>query len=198
MIRKSTRFRSSARRQAWTLVELLAVIAIIAVLVALMLPAVQGTREAARRMNCQTNLKQVGLALQSYHDTLHRLPSGYLSATDSRGAHTGPGWGWAALLLPHLEQAVLAGRIDPRVHIEAPQHAQVRMERLRLLLCPSDAPPATFSAQFEKDSKQVSCDLATASYAGMYGPGVPGLTESRPSPDVVMQTLTVGSDRGGD
>src|SRR3982750_4693291 len=95
------------RRTAFTLVELLVVIAIIGVLVELLLPAVQMARESARRMSCQNNLKQVGLALQSSHDGQGAFPSGYVSAVDATGNDTGPGWGWAAKALPYLEHGTL-------------------------------------------------------------------------------------------
>ncbi len=82
-------------RLGFTLIELLVVIAIIAVLIALLLPAVQQAREAARRVSCQSNLKQLGLALHNYHDTHGLFPFGW----DDHGT------GWSAMILPQLEQS---------------------------------------------------------------------------------------------
>lgn len=85
-----------ARLRGFTLIELLEVIAIIAVLVALLLPAVQQAREAARRSQCKNNLKQIGLAIHNYHDTHRVFPPGYLarnvSSTDPASTETGPGF----------------------------------------------------------------------------------------------------------
>jgi prepilin-type N-terminal cleavage/methylation domain-containing protein len=87
------------RRQAFTLVELLVVIAIIGILVALLLPAIQAAREAARRTQCVNNLKQIGIAVQNYHDVRRELPP--MRVWD--GDRT-----WLALVLPHLEEQAVA------------------------------------------------------------------------------------------
>ena len=105
-------------RRGFTLIELLVVIAIIAVLVAILLPAVQQAREAARRSQCSNNLKQIGLALQNYHDNYKMFPLGAVSVsgvfTNYRGPTTNPaadtsapGFGqtWATAILPFIDEA---------------------------------------------------------------------------------------------
>src|SRR5262245_49230386 len=106
-----TRFR----KLGFTLVELLVVIAIIGILVALLLPAVQAAREAARRMQCGNNLKQIGLALHNYHDTFKSLPIGLLGAGAGQPTPSSAddGFGWGCALLPFLEQQALYDRVRP-------------------------------------------------------------------------------------
>jgi prepilin-type N-terminal cleavage/methylation domain-containing protein/prepilin-type processing-associated H-X9-DG protein len=89
----------------FTLVELLISIAIIAVLIGLLLPAVQRVRESASRIQCQNNLKQLGVALHNYHETYRRFPPAY----EADGDNSGPGWG--TFLLPYLEQEALARQV---------------------------------------------------------------------------------------
>src|SRR5262245_40564143 len=110
-MRNSPRSPTSLRG-GFTLIELLVVIAIISVLIALLLPAVQAAREAARRAQCVNNLKQIGLALLNYEATLQTFPPGYVSSFDAQGNDTGPGWGWAAMLLPPFEQAPLFNSLN--------------------------------------------------------------------------------------
>ena len=112
------------KRSGFTLVELLVVIAIIGILVALLLPAVQAAREAARRMSCGNNLKQIGLALHNYHDTYKTMPPAIVyTRPPAQNARNGrPYWGWGALVLPYVEQTPLHDALDP-----GPRHMSVTL-----------------------------------------------------------------------
>ena len=102
-------------QRGFTLIELLVVIAIIGILIALLVPAVQKVREAAARMTCTNNLKQIGLALHSYHDDKKSFPPGYIDGNTSPDStpdnDVGPGWGWASFLLPYVDQGNLYKQI---------------------------------------------------------------------------------------
>ena len=171
------------KRSGFTLVELLVVIAIIGILVGLLLPAVQAAREAARRIQCSNNLKQLGLAMHNHHDSLQKLPALHAS---------GCCWGtWMIPVLPYLEQGNMFnlyqnyGGSDtvntqypgsspastfPR-YGSAPNSTNVSTKRLAAFTCPSDVPNAPLSG------------LTSHNYSVMTGNGssYPGLV-SGPAP----------------
>ncbi|MEW4562069.1 DUF1559 domain-containing protein [Bremerella sp. JC770] len=153
-------------RHGFTLVELLVVIAIIGVLIALLLPAVQQAREAARRMQCTNNLKQVGLGVHNYHDTFGSFPSAYL---------VNSGWAWGTMLLPFIEENSLYDAMQPSQYsvknigdTGAPDLLTLTRTVVDTYRCPSDTAPDVNSRLTNHNGSQT---VGTSNYLAVYGNG---------------------------
>ena len=164
-------------KKAFTLIELLVVIAIIAVLIGLLLPAVQKVRDAAARLQCTNNLKQIGLAMMNYESTYNRFPAGYLDNMTTNPVNTAAtgnpapviGWGWGALILPYLEQETLYKSININsINMNNTSAAAVAFRKtvIKGFLCPSDD---TGLNTFTVSGTGGNFELAKCSYAGVNG-----------------------------
>jgi prepilin-type N-terminal cleavage/methylation domain-containing protein len=153
-------------RPGFTLIELLVAIAIIAILIGLLLPAVQKVREAAARTQCINNLKQIGLALHNYHDARQAFPVGYYDPTAWPQLDNGPGWGWGAFLLPYLEQDNLYRQINFNLDVGDPANAAACNSVLKVFLCPSDEQQDPFTIT---DGGSKSWTLARGHYVACNG-----------------------------
>ena len=165
-------------KAGFTLVELLVVIAIIGVLVALLLPAVQAAREAARRSSCLNNSKNISLAMHNHHDTLLRFPPGCANDKTPLGTHaTGAGWGssWKVYLLPYIEQHALYSKWifdgNSSGYTNATNMPLVNKLMLKILRCPSSPMPEFYASSNNAGSIQMF-----TSYTGIAGSNLPGST----------------------
>jgi prepilin-type N-terminal cleavage/methylation domain-containing protein len=169
--------RSSGHR-GFTLVELLVVIAIVGILIGMLLPAVQQVREAARRVQCKNNVRQIGLGLHNYESAFRTFPAGFVSQVTGTWSgngnegipEAGPGWSFLAAILPFLEQSNLQAMIDYRLPITDPVNQAARSTQVSVYRCPSDNwdQPVTVWPT----SLGIS-DLASTSYVGCLGGGNP-------------------------
>ncbi|GAC1475473.1 MAG: DUF1559 domain-containing protein [Isosphaeraceae bacterium] len=148
------------KQRGFTLIELLVVIAIIAVLIALLLPAVQAAREAARRIQCVNNLKQIGLAMHNYHDAHSTLSPGY---TYRSGYSTG-GFGWAAMILPQIEQSPIFNAINYSLPAWSLDNSTVCTQVLNSYQCPTDY--TATKGVLEREGLR----YARSSYVACFGP----------------------------
>ncbi len=186
------RARPLIRRPAFTLIEVLVVIGIIGGLIGLLLPAVQKIRESANRIRCANNLKQMGLALHAYDDDAGHFPPAFVYVPQP-GPPTGqqtsqpklydrpdkqdflltewPGWGWAAFLLPYLEQDPLYRQIDFAAPVVGTQATNVRTVRLSMYVCPSDSMTGVFPIYSLLAGGDPLVQAMTNSYAGCFGAG---------------------------
>jgi prepilin-type N-terminal cleavage/methylation domain-containing protein len=179
-------------RRGFTLVELLVVIAIIGVLVALLLPAVQAAREAARRMSCSNNIRQIAIALHNYEDTHKRFPPGSIyvyplaPAPDLNVSIDQGNWGWGAMILPFMElgnhhSILRVDNVTMVTAVDTPASLAAMRQKLTSWRCPSDTAPATNTGRLFSGNSTTLQSLTLSNYVGVNGsahlrrnPGVPG------------------------
>src|SRR5688572_28272163 len=186
-----SRTRCSSR--GFTLVELLVVIAIIGVLVTLLLPAVQSAREAARGIKCRNNLKQIGLAFHSYHDTHKTLPY-----TVSAGGPTGQvgvgnrGWTWNSFILPYIEQNAIYTQIDFNDFVPVNRNRDLLKNPIPLANCPSDGSRKAVRPYGMSGQPLYVEAVASSSYVTSVGPVNTGDHAARGQPASTFTEAAIG------
>jgi prepilin-type N-terminal cleavage/methylation domain-containing protein len=201
------------RRRGFTLIELLVVIAIIAILVALLLPAVQQAREAARRAECKSKLKQLGIALHNYHDVHSRFPGSPMACvrndTGTNANECWNSWSGIAMLLPFMDQTPLyeAANFDIRwnsgVNVNGNVNTAVSRQLIVALLCPSDPTARQWTAASAPSSYMLSAG-PVANWDRKTGPGPFALQSSKGMRDFTDGTSNtilagegvIGNDKG--
>jgi type II secretory pathway pseudopilin PulG len=155
------------RRSAFTILELLVVVGIMGMLMAIILPAVGSAREAARRTQCISQMRQIGIALHSYHEISGCLPPGCQWEWTRQSAY-----GWNVPLLPFLEQSATYQRLDRNRSLFDPVNEGSREAPMGLLVCPSDIADSTFMFYHDDSTATPGAPLfrvSTASYVGVFG-----------------------------
>ncbi len=173
-VRRRDLTRTTAR-SGLTILELLVTISVIGLLAALLLPAMAAAREAARRVECTSHLRQVGIGLFNYHDVHNSLPAGWQWDRQRSSAY-----GWSVSLLPYLEQRPLAESMDRSKSLVDPGLTEARLASLALLRCPSDVAPRQFLLTDEDGEPIGNVEFAAANFLGVYGTSEPD--DVRPVP----------------
>jgi prepilin-type N-terminal cleavage/methylation domain-containing protein/prepilin-type processing-associated H-X9-DG protein len=163
-----------ARQDGFTLVELLVVVAIIAVLIGLLLPAVQQTRESAQRTGCANNLRQIGLGLQNYYDVRKAFPIGCYQWRPSRNT-TNLQLAWSAYLLPFIGEQTIYETLDLSKAYDSQANKFGATQAVTTYLCPS-VPRTSF----------LNGSLAASDYGGLYGERITGPESNLPLPRGMM------------
>lgn len=180
-------------RAGFTLIELLVVIGIIGMLVAILLPAVQSAREAARRSTCQAHLRQFGLALHSYHATHEMFPAGSYSAGPAFAVESG--WGWGAMVLPYIEETAIYEQIDFNTETAVGSNRNAVFNTVDISYCPSDVSPRRVNVR-HPSLLEPDVEVAAGNYMGVE-PFLAAFSTTRMSSivDGASMTLFVGEQR---